>query len=191
MKVTIFGPNLNDQSKGTFHVHAADCADCRHYGPGRKYGGETGWTIEVGSQFDVVTDVYPPEDFNYDASADEFDGYANDFHYAPCVSLPVRPDVYAQVEAELAAERPEPHDQDGNEVVPHTYIAPATQTYEGTVEYVVEGEERKLTLLFQGSPTDYYWNANVARDFYAERIEREGGRVIRYGCHGPASGVSL
>jgi hypothetical protein len=27
MQVTICGPNLRDQSKGSFHVHAADCAD--------------------------------------------------------------------------------------------------------------------------------------------------------------------
>lgn len=40
MNVTICGPNLSDQSRGSFHVHTADCADLRHYGPGRRYGGD-------------------------------------------------------------------------------------------------------------------------------------------------------
>lgn len=194
MKVRIFGPNLNDQSKGTFHVHAEHCGDCAHYGPSGKYGGEdpAGWRIEAASEFDVVMDIYPPEQFDYDSEDENArESFVNDVWFAPCVNLPERPDVYAQVAAELAAERPEPHDEDGNEVVPHTYIAPATQTYESTVEYEVDGEERKLTILFQGSPTDYYWNSNIARDFYADRVEREGGKVIRYGTHGPASGVSL
>lgn len=29
MRVVIIGPNLPDQSKGSFHVHAAGCADIR------------------------------------------------------------------------------------------------------------------------------------------------------------------
>jgi hypothetical protein len=39
MKVRILGPNLDDQTKGQFHVHSKDCRDAKHYGPGRKYGG--------------------------------------------------------------------------------------------------------------------------------------------------------
>jgi hypothetical protein len=57
MKVTICGPNLRDQSKGSFHVHAAGCKDLRNYGRGR-LGGEMPWTIEVETRWEVLVDIY-------------------------------------------------------------------------------------------------------------------------------------
>lgn len=58
--------------------------------------------------------------------------------------------------------------------------------YRSTVEYeAADGETVELSLEFDGGPTDYYWNHGAARDFYAERIRQEGGRVLRYGT-GPA-----
>lgn len=57
--------------------------------------------------------------------------------------------------------------------------------YESTVEYTVGDEARVLSMTFEGSPSDYYWNYATARDFYAERIKREGGTVTAYGTHGP------
>lgn len=90
MQVTIFGPNLNSgaEKKGTLHVHAEDCGDCAHYGPGRKFGGEdNGWTVSADSRQAVVFDVYPPGQFEYDES--DWRDYESDLYFAPCVkSLP-------------------------------------------------------------------------------------------------------
>jgi len=40
MNVRVVGPNLNDQSKGTFHVHLNGCHDLFHYGPEKRFGGD-------------------------------------------------------------------------------------------------------------------------------------------------------
>lgn len=79
--LTVFGPNLRDQSKGSFVVHAADCSDCR------KLKGEEAWTEEFYCVSQIVFDVYPPEDFDYDPKI-EYNDYRSDFHLAPCVKLP-------------------------------------------------------------------------------------------------------
>jgi len=91
MNVTIYGPNLNDQTKGTFHVHSEGCQHSKHYGPGTKFGGEdNGWTVKVDSKLDVARDVYPPGDFEWDGTLEQSDSYINDFHWAPCTrSLPI------------------------------------------------------------------------------------------------------
>lgn len=55
--VTICGPNLYDQSKGEFHVHAAGCADLvRHARREPEYA--NGWTIEATSREDIVRAIY-------------------------------------------------------------------------------------------------------------------------------------
>lgn len=90
-QVVICGPNLNDQSKGTFHVHAAGCAEARQYGPHKRHGGETPWQVEATSRADVVLDVYGPDagDFDLDATDPEsIRAYAGEFHFAPCCELP-------------------------------------------------------------------------------------------------------
>jgi hypothetical protein len=96
-RIVIFGPNLSGagQRKGTLHVHAAECADCRLYGPGRKYGGDDyggaigeTWSFEAATRRDVVMDVYPPEDFDYDPTTEEIRSYSDDIYFAPCVVLP-------------------------------------------------------------------------------------------------------
>lgn len=97
MRVTICGPNLRYQSKGQFHVHAADCADLGNYGPGRKQGGDDkGWTVEATSRFDVADDVYcdNASDYGYEPFTDEYEDFIksclSDFHFAPCCAdLPV------------------------------------------------------------------------------------------------------
>jgi hypothetical protein len=86
MRVTVFGPNLYDQSKGQFHAHAADCGDCKHYGHGRKFGGESGWTIEAASKDDVVGEVY--DDMIYANDREPLEDYRSEIHFAPCVTLP-------------------------------------------------------------------------------------------------------
>ena len=84
MLVKIFGPNLNNQSKGTFHVHSATCKDNVHYGPWTREGGDLGPkhepNVEVATRKDVVEYVYG--DFeDYDAN----DSYTSDFYFFPCV----------------------------------------------------------------------------------------------------------
>lgn len=83
MLVTICGPNLRDQSKGDLHVHAADCGDLRR-GAIREPAYHDGWTIEAGSYAEVVQEVYPPEDFNYDP--EEAHLYADTLWFAPCTA---------------------------------------------------------------------------------------------------------
>jgi hypothetical protein len=90
MKVRIHGPNLRNQRLGTFHVHADGCGDNRMYGPGKREGGEdSGWVVEAACKADVA-------DWMYGEAAGDFDGYEYgrdefvfDFHYAPCVDLPL------------------------------------------------------------------------------------------------------
>jgi len=79
MNVTICGPNLRDQSKGSFHVHAADCADLAR-GAKREAAYRNGWTIEADTCDDVVRDVYA------DMIEDEadLDEYRFDLHFFPC-----------------------------------------------------------------------------------------------------------
>ncbi len=88
MKVKIFGPNLSGaaQRKGDFHVHAADCADCKFYGPGRKYGGDSKPTaMEAETEKAVVLSIYPPDDFEYDEK--DWTGFAAGVWFAPCAVL--------------------------------------------------------------------------------------------------------
>lgn len=84
MLVNIIGPNLRDQSKGSFHVHAAGCADIA-----RRYQGDdgAGIDIEVASRCDAAAYIYDNGimEENGDSPAD----YLFDFHFAPCcASLP-------------------------------------------------------------------------------------------------------
>ena len=78
MRVTVCGPNLRDQSKGEFHVHAEGCADLVR-GANREPEYRTGWPMDATSRVDVCDAVYPPEDF--DCESGEFVG---SFHFFPC-----------------------------------------------------------------------------------------------------------
>lgn len=94
-KVAVCGPNLNDQSKGQFDVHAAGCADLRGYGPGKRYGGEAPWELEVTSRAAVAEEIYADQ-IAENAGEDEAGYIATclaDFHFAPCCAdLPVSRD---------------------------------------------------------------------------------------------------
>ena len=74
--VTVIGPNLADQSKGQFHVHEYTCSDIG------KYKVEEQFTIHAATRIDVVAETY---DFLAD---DELAGALDEFHFAPCVTLP-------------------------------------------------------------------------------------------------------
>lgn len=80
MRVTICGPNLRDQSKGSFHVHAQHCLDLRKRVT-REPEYANGWTIEADSRVEVCDVVYPPENFECESGE-----HLSDFHFFPCVT---------------------------------------------------------------------------------------------------------
>lgn len=77
MKVTIVGPNLPDQSKGSFHVHKEGCADLKR---GMMVRAER-WTVEVKELDEVVYAVY--SDMIEDG--EDIGMYRDDIHFAPCM----------------------------------------------------------------------------------------------------------
>ncbi len=79
MKLTIFGANLKDQSKGQFVVHAADCADCK------KLARETADTGEFESMEAVSKYIF--HDMINEGGMTVRDGLG-EIHFAPCVKLP-------------------------------------------------------------------------------------------------------
>lgn len=82
MEVTVMGPNLRTQDE-QIHVHRAGCADLTR---SPMYRGHQGWTIDAASCQEVVTSVYDPGDFAYDAEI-EWEDYAGDLKFFPCVKL--------------------------------------------------------------------------------------------------------
>lgn len=81
-RVVIVGPNLRDQTKGSFHVHAEGCADLRR-DPNVKHENQ-GWVIEADTVEDVAEAVYSDMMEESDSPASD---YVSDFHFAPCVTL--------------------------------------------------------------------------------------------------------
>lgn len=84
--ITICGPNLRDQSKGTFHVHAAGCADLKRHAS-REPEYRHGWTIDAESQAEVGDAIY--EDMIDEGSMEPGEGMS-DCHFFPCITIPVR-----------------------------------------------------------------------------------------------------
>ena len=82
LTVAIIGPNLIDQSKGTFHVHRFGCADTRkaQYRLNRE---DLKHPITVDSRAEVVEYIYPASDFDYDPKT-ESEPYAQDIYFYPC-----------------------------------------------------------------------------------------------------------
>jgi hypothetical protein len=90
MKVHIIGPNLLDQSKGSFHVHAEGCADMKRsprvydWRGGRgEHAGDIKTPVEVESMQDIVEYCYADQ-----LDEGDYDGWRdldNDFHVLPCV----------------------------------------------------------------------------------------------------------
>jgi len=84
--VVVLGPNLLDQSEGTFHVHKAGCADLGK----RKYATiparDKADAIEATTYRDVVRYIYPPGDFGYDEDT-ELDDFAGDIKFFDCSEL--------------------------------------------------------------------------------------------------------
>ena len=113
MKLTIHGPNLNDQSNGSFHVHTSRCRDNKREVANN--GSEQPTTHDFDTVEDVVDYIYPPEQFERDPSdPQDVAQYTADFHFAPCVkNLPHRevetskhpsPETIAAADEQIAAE---------------------------------------------------------------------------------------
>lgn len=84
-RVTIVGPNLRDQSKGDFHVHAAGCGDLARDPNLRRE--DQSWSIDAPSRLAIADAIY--EDIiaeNPDTTASD---YLSSLHFAPCVTLPM------------------------------------------------------------------------------------------------------
>lgn len=84
MKVHVIGPNLPDQSNGSFHVHAEGCADVKrnrdYRSPEFKTDRET--TVDVADMDELVAYVYADqlaEDDSLKAS-----DLVNDFYVFGC-----------------------------------------------------------------------------------------------------------
>lgn len=89
MDVVICGPNLRDQSKGTFHVHAAGCSDLKRMARNEpEY--RNGWKVAVNDVKSVIVDVYADQMREADEeSQQDWESYVDDFHFFPCCdSLP-------------------------------------------------------------------------------------------------------
>jgi len=84
MRVTIHGPNLNDQSKGTFRVHTAACRDNKW--ERRCNGSYDPWTLDLASRLDVCEAIYSDHmgEHGDDSPYSKPEAYLDDFHFAPC-----------------------------------------------------------------------------------------------------------
>lgn len=84
MRVVIYGPN----ALPCMHVHAEGCSDTKR-GVYKRLdaSGEKGWVIDAASQQDIVFDIYPPDNFDYEP--EEWESYLNEVRIFPCVSLPM------------------------------------------------------------------------------------------------------
>lgn len=86
----VVGPNLRDQSKGSFHVHDANCGDMQRMA--RRDSAfamelRDGRPVEFKTQVEVAEYVYDNGIMTDDETGED---YLFDFHFAPCVKIPVR-----------------------------------------------------------------------------------------------------
>lgn len=77
--VEIFGPGC--ERDASFHVHRVGCIDTGK----AKYARKDHFTLNVETKFDIVVDIYPPNQFLYDPATDDLGGYMNDVKVFPCV----------------------------------------------------------------------------------------------------------
>lgn len=95
--VSVFGPNLRDQSKGQFHVHAVGCADIART-ERRDPAYADPMTIEITCKDDAVLDVY--SDFIEHNDCEPIEGYRSDLYFFPCCgNLPQTNDAPAATAA--------------------------------------------------------------------------------------------
>jgi hypothetical protein len=86
--LVVIGPNLADQSKGQFHVHATGCADVAKY----VRQGHRPWSVVASSRTEVAEDVFgevvmdregePGFDFDEAIAAE-----LGEIYFLPCTGL--------------------------------------------------------------------------------------------------------
>ena len=90
--VVVFGPNLSGaaQRKAHLHAHVVGCADCKHFGPGRKFGGDMTeadeFKMEAATLDEIVHEVF--SDFIDHNDREPLESYRSEIYFAPCVKLP-------------------------------------------------------------------------------------------------------
>lgn len=97
--------HLINRGTGSVKVHKHNCKDVK-----RETSGASVWTADVSSYVELVWDVYPPDDFSYDADAEwgEFD----DLEVCNCAkkivaALPVHPNAVPAEETTTSKRRPQ------------------------------------------------------------------------------------
>jgi hypothetical protein len=76
-RVTVWGPNLRDQSRGTFVVHRADCGDNRKL---ELRETEPPWHLDPETRAEVIRDIYPGDQFDSPWAM-----LVDDVYFAPCL----------------------------------------------------------------------------------------------------------
>lgn len=97
-RVVIVGPNLPGslQRLGTFHVHAEGCADLKR-GAIRPYAEQDApYATEYSSRIELADDIYADIMAEGDYASGDLVG---DFHFAPCVTLPMSADAPTALDA--------------------------------------------------------------------------------------------
>jgi hypothetical protein len=100
MTVRISGPNLRDQTKGSFHVHREGCADIKKAAKSDPaFSKREAHVLDVASAQDVAEFIYADQIAeNGDSPLD----YLSDFHFAPCTA-----DLPLQTSEQEVADRPD------------------------------------------------------------------------------------
>lgn len=85
MEITVIGPNLNDQSKGQFHVHTTGCADIKRMirrEPEYEYGYET----DAESRLELAADWFEDHIAENEPESEwsKPEPYVSEFHFFPC-----------------------------------------------------------------------------------------------------------
>lgn len=80
IRVLICGPNLSDQSKGSFQIHKPGCEHIN------RIGGEDPWIFGATCQRDVVEEIYGDQ---IGESGETWEDYAGDVFFSPCCGLMV------------------------------------------------------------------------------------------------------
>jgi hypothetical protein len=83
--LVVLGPNLIDQSKGSFHVHAAGCRDLGTY-YGRQHDADKANPVDFDSESDVVEYVYADQ-IAEDPEGNAVNNLLSDFYFFPCVEF--------------------------------------------------------------------------------------------------------
>lgn len=88
--VAIIGPNLYNQSKGQFHVHAKDCSDIER--DPKRYGYASAaphMVAEAASEDEVAEFVYGDmmDEAEPGSRWAKAEAYVEEFHFAPCVEF--------------------------------------------------------------------------------------------------------